>query len=244
MALASSSNTPGPRAWARIAGVFWLISIMGGLFAEAFVRSKLIADDPATTMQNILANEAIYRLGSVAMFVGTATYLALSAIMYRLLAPVNRTASSIAAFFSIAGCTIWIQELVHSAAPFAFAGAVGPSASAEQMQVLAFALLNLHSEALLLGMMCFGVHCLLMGYLIARSTFLPKLLGFLLLVGGLGYLTAGIAHMLSPPIAALLRRYLFLPGEAAEMLTGLWLAVVGLNAPKWKEQASSAERMV
>jgi hypothetical protein len=93
----------------------WLITIGLGLFAEAFVRDRLIADNAATTLSNILANETLYRLGEAALFLGTATYLALTAIMYRLLAPVSRTVSLIAAFFSVAGCVIWMLALVGDA---------------------------------------------------------------------------------------------------------------------------------
>ncbi|GAA0724379.1 DUF4386 domain-containing protein [Dokdonella soli] len=232
-----------PRAWARVAGVCWLIAIAGGLFAEAFVRARLITHDSLTTIQNILANEAMYRLGLAAMVVGTATYLALTAIMYRLLAPVNRTVSLIAAFFSIAGCAIWMLTLVSDAAPLVFfAGVVGSLApEAAQMQAPAFALLRLHPELLLLGMLCFGVQCLLMGCLIVRATFLPKLLGVILAVGGIGYLAAGFLHILAPPLAEQFGRYAFVPGEAGEALMGLWLTLVGVNARKWKLQSGLAE---
>jgi hypothetical protein len=229
-----------PRAWARVAGVCWVISIAGGMFAEVYVRAKLIAHDPATTIQNILANEQTYRLGSAAEFVGTAVYLALTVILYRLLAPINRTVSLIAAFFSAAGCTMWMMNLAFDAAPLVFiAGTQAASGVPDQTQSLTFALLKLHPEALILGMICFGVQCLLLGYLIVRSTFLPKVLGALLAVGGVGYLVAGFTHILSPTIAMQIGRYTFLPGEAAEVIMALWLTVIGVSAAKWKEAAGS-----
>ena len=225
--------------WARIAGLLWLLTIGLGLYAEAFVRERLITHDAATTLSNILANETSYRLGEAALFAGTAAYLALTAIMYRLLAPVSRTVSLIAAFFSVAGCVIWMLALVGDASPFVFfADAHALSApGAETLQALAFGLLKLHSETLLLGMLCFGVHCLLMGCLIIRASFLPAFIGAILAVGGAGYAAAGLLHLLSPALSAQFAEVLFIPGELGEASMGLWLALVGVNAAKWKATA-------
>jgi hypothetical protein len=74
-------------------------------------------------------------------------------------------------------------------------------------------------------MLCFGVQCLLVGYLIARHTF-PKPLGVLLALGGAGYIISASAHFLWPPLATALHGYGFLPGEAGEALLGLWLSVL------------------
>ena len=226
--------------WARIAGLLWLLTIGLGLYGEAFVRERLITHDAATTLSNILANEASYRLGEAALFLGTAAYLALTAIMYRLLAPVSKTVSLIAAFFSVAGCVIWMLALVGDASPFVFfADAHALSApGAETLQALAFGLLKLHSEMLLLGMLCFGVQCLLMGGLVMRASFLPAFIGAILAVGGAGYMAVGLLHVLSPALSAQFREALFLPGELGEASMGLWLTLVGVNAAKWKAAAA------
>jgi hypothetical protein len=80
----------------------------------------------------------------------------------------------------------------------------------------------------------FGCYCLLIGYLIFRSTFLPRILGALMAFGGLGWLT-----FLSPPIASHLSPYNMFPGVLGEGALTLWLLVVGVNVAKWKEQASA-----
>jgi hypothetical protein len=216
-----------------VAGILWLICIACGMFAEAYVRDKLILPhDAAGTIRNIFSNEQLYRLGFTLEFAGTAAYLALTAILYRLLAPVDATISLIAALFSVAGCTIWMANVASDMSPFVFRDVL-TSAHAEPLRSIAFALLRLRTETLLSGMLCFGVQCLLVGYLIARSSFLPKWLGALLAVGGAGYILSASAHFLSPPLAVALHGYGFLPGEAGEALLGLWLLVVGLNTAKW-----------
>jgi hypothetical protein len=235
---AEASAVTAPRTWARIAGILWLICIACGMFAEAYVRDNLVLPhDAAGTIRNIFSNEQLYRLGFTLEFAGTAAYLALTAILYRLLAPVDATISLIAALFSVAGCTIWMANVAGDVAPFVFRDLLTGD-HAEPSRTIVFALLRLRSETLVSGMLCFGVQCLLVGYLVVRSTCLPKALGALLALGGAGYIVSASAHFLWPPLAAALHGYGFLPGEAGEALLGLWLAIMGLNGAKWESLAA------
>jgi len=81
----------------------------------------------------------------------------------------------------------------------------------------------------------FGPYCILIGYLILRSTFLPRILGVLMAFAGLGWLI-----FLSPPLASHLSSYLKVLGVLAEGLLMLWLIAFGVNVQRWKEQASAA----
>jgi hypothetical protein len=223
-----------PARWARIAGICWLIAIVTGMFAEALVRSPLMTGNPASTLANILASQDRYRLAGAAMFAGTAAYLALSAILYRLFAPLSRTISSIALLFSVIGCTVWMLTLVIDAVPLLLANSPG----ADSTLVRVF--LALHPEALLLGMLCFGVQCLLVGCLITRASFLPKWLGVLLAIGGVGYIAAGFLHLVAPDLGHSLARWTFIPGEAGELALGGWLTIAGVNSERWRAQAGQA----
>ena len=79
-----------------------------------------------------------------------------------------------------------------------------------------------------------GCYCLLLGYLIFRSTFLPRHLGLLIAFAGLGWLT-----YLSTPIANFLSPYNLASGVLGEALVMLWLLVIGLNAQKWSALAAA-----
>jgi hypothetical protein len=81
----------------------------------------------------------------------------------------------------------------------------------------------------------FGFYCILIGYLIFRSTFLPRILGALMAFGGLGWLT-----FLSPPLANHLFPYNLVPGILGEGALTLWLLVMGVNVERWREQGSAA----
>jgi len=111
----------------------------------------------------------------------------------------------LAAFFSLVGCAIGPLSLIHLA----------PS----------------HINPLVF----FGFYRLLIGYLIFRSTFLPRILGVLMAIAGLGWLT-----FLSPPLANHLSPYNLAPGILGEGLLTLWLLAIGVNEQRWKEQASAA----
>jgi len=92
-----------------------------------------------------------------------------------------------------------------------------------------------HRVSSLSPLLFFGFYCLLIGYLILRSIFLPRLLGWLLAFAGLGWLM-----FLSPPIAKYLSLYIEVLGILAEASLMLWLLVRGVNVQRWKEQANAA----
>jgi len=104
----------------------------------------------------------------------------------------------------------------------------------EQLQALALMFLKLNVQTTQIGLVFFGFYCLLIGYLIFRSTFLPRILGALMVVAGLGWLT-----FLSPPLAKSLSPYVLAPGIVGEGLLTVWLLVKGVNVQRWNEQAEA-----
>ncbi len=228
-----------PRLKARIAGVLYLFP--GAAFAEFYVRSRLIVrDDAAATATNILAHESLFRLGFAADLVYVACYVGVTAILYVLLKPVSKSLSLLAAFFSLAGCAVMAANLVNQLAAVVVLGDAPYLAvfKTDQLQALALMFLKLHGLGSAIVMVFFGFYCLSIGYLILRSTFLPRILGLLLMIAGLSYLTYSFARFLSPELAAHLFPYILMPG-VAELLLALWLLVVGVNAAKWQKQASA-----
>jgi hypothetical protein len=138
----------------------------------------------------------------IANLTATASYVAVTLLFYNIFKPVQRVLSLLAALFGLVGCAF---------------GALSP-----------FNLAPYHINPLVF----FGFYCILIGYLIFRSAFLPSILGALMALGGLGWLTflsARLANYLSP--------YNFIPGMLGEGALTLWLLVMGVNAPKWKQRA-------
>jgi len=160
-----------PQLKARIAGVFYLLTFITGVFALVSSSGRFAA--------NLIA---------------TACYLAVTLLFYDLFKPVSRSLSLLAAFVSLLGLVMGLLSMFHLA-PF-------------QINNLVF----------------FGFYCLLIGYLIFRSAFLPRTLGVLMAIGGLGWLT-----FLSPSLAHELSPYNMAPGMIGEGALTLWLLVFGVR---------------
>ena len=227
-----------PRLKARMAGVCQLMEAVTAAFGEVIIPGKLVvAGNAAATAANILGHERLFWLGFVLSLIGVAFHNAWALLMYELLNPVNRSLSRLAAFVILVGCAIQaLTSLLYLAPLIILQGGSSLSAFApEQLQALALVFLRLNDYAFQIYLVFFGVWCLLIGYLIFRSTFLPRILGVLLAISGLGwvtYLYPPLAHRVYPIIAA--------ASALGEIPLELWLIVMGVNVQRWKEQASAA----
>ena len=231
-----------PRLEARITGAFYLLTILTGIFAEGFVSGRLVVDgDAAATATNIMTHRGLFQFGFAVYLIEMACQIAMTALFYDLLKPAGRTVSLIAAFIGLTGCVIKTLSRVFFIVPlFVLGGAHYLSVfSAEQLQALALLLLKVNDRGAAIALVFFGFYALLQGYLIVRSTFLPRVLGVLSIFGGLGWLSflyLPLGYHLFPYIAAL-----GLVGAASLIL---WLLVVGVNEQRWKEQAGVNGRRV
>jgi hypothetical protein len=225
------------RPRARITGVVYLLYFLTAIIGEFFLRGLVVDGDAAATANNILAHESLFRLGLATGLISTAFYVAVTALFYDLFKAVSRSLSLLAAFFSLVGCAILAFASLFQLAPLVVLGGSQYLSvfKVEQLRALALMFLELNTQAGNICVVFFGVYCLLIGYLIFRSTFLPRLLGVLMALAGLGWLT-----FLSPPLANHLSPYNLVLGFLAELALMLWLLVRGVNVQRWKEQASAA----
>ncbi|MGA2424281.1 MAG: DUF4386 domain-containing protein [Terriglobales bacterium] len=226
-----------PRPRARITGVVYLLFFLTVISAEFFVKGLVVDGDAAATANNILAHESLFRVGFAINLIATALYIAVTALFYDLFKPVNRSLSLLAAFFSLVGCAIQAFSYVFYLAPFVLLGGSQYLSvfKVEQLQALALMLLKLRSQAEQIDLVFFGFYDLLIGCLILRSTFLPRILGGLMALAGLAWLI-----FLLPPLANYLSYYILPLGFLAELLLMLWLLVKGVNVQRWMEQAGAA----
>ena len=234
--MTGSMTETSPSFKARTAGAFWLTTAVTSSFAAFVLGRVLVSGDAAATTANVLANEALFRSGTAANLIATACYVVATLLVYELLKPVSRTVSLLAAFFSLVGCAIGALSCVFDVAPFILLGGKHYLSvfTGEQLQALSLMFLQVRGQANNIGLVFFGLHCLLVGYLILRSTFLPRVIGALMVVAGFGWLT-----FLSPPLASSLLPYNMMPGGIGELSLSLWLIVMGVNVQRWKQQASS-----
>jgi hypothetical protein len=226
-----------PRPRARITGLVYLFYFLTAISGELFLKGLVVEGDAAATANNILAHQSLFRLGLATGLIATACYVAVTALFYDLFEPVNRIVSLLAAFFSLVGCAILaFASLFQLAALVVLGGGQYLSVfKAEQLRALAVLFLELYGQGVSICFVFFGVYCLLIGYLILKSTFLPRVLGVLMAFAGLGWLT-----FLFPLLANYLSPYILILGFLAEVALMLWLLGMGVNVQRWKEQASPA----
>ncbi len=227
-----------PRLKARITGAFYLLTILTGIFAQGFVSGSLVADgDAAATATNILTHRGLFQLGFAVYLIEMACQIAMTALFYDLLKPAGRSVSLVAALLGLTGCIIKTLSRLFFIAPlFILGGAHYLSVfSTEQLQALALLFLRVNDHGAGIALAFFGFYALLNGYLIIRSTFLPRILGAWSAVAGLGWLT-----FLYPPLGYRLFPYVAVFGLLGSVLLILWLLVFGVNEQRWKEQASAA----
>ncbi|HEV2705469.1 MAG TPA: DUF4386 domain-containing protein [Pyrinomonadaceae bacterium] len=230
-----------PRLTARAAGFFWLMTFVLGVYALAGDR-LVLWNDAAATAANIVVREPEFRLGTAANLLATVSYLVATVLVYDLLKPLNRNLSLLAAFFSLAGCAISGLSFIFRLAPLLVLGDVPYMSvfTAEQLQAQAHTFLRLGGLAFYISSVFFGLHCLLVGYLIVRSRFLPRFVGGLMIFAGVGWLTMSFANLLAPPFGRSLSPYILLPGMLGEGTLSLWLLIVGVNVRRWKERTDAA----
>jgi len=239
MELTTNPGTQAPRSLARAAGVFWLLTILTSMFAFIIAGNFMVAGDAAATAANLTAHESLQRLAFVANLMATVCYLTVTLLMYVLLKPVNRHVSLLGAFFSLVGCAIGTVSCLLFLAPLAVlnGGSAPGGFTVEQTQALALTVLTLSGRANDIGLVFFGCHVLTIGYLIRRSTFLPRVLGTLLFVTGVCYLTNSFATFMALPFRGYLMPIVGLGGLLGEgALTG-WLLIKSVNLQRWIQQA-------
>src|SRR5712672_3124976 len=220
-----------PRLKARIIGVFYLVTILTGIFAQGFVSGRLVVDgDAAATAANILTHRGLFQLAFAVYLIEMACQIAITALFYDLLKPAGRIVSLVAAFLGLTGCVIKTFSRVFFIVPlFVLGGAHYLSVfSAEQLQALALLFLKVNDRGAGGALVFFGFYALLTGYLIIRSTFLPRILGVLSVVGGLGWLS-----FLYPPLGGRLFPFISMFAVLGAAALIVWFVVYGVNEQRW-----------
>jgi hypothetical protein len=227
------------RVKARIAGGLWLVVIVTGGFA-AFVTMKLMAPDPASTAAKIVGSETLFRLGFASNLLATVCYIGVTVILYDVLKPVSRTLSQFAAFVGLAGSAAGAASSLALLVPLTVLGNAPylSGFTADQLRGLAFASLRMNAQGFSISMALFGFQMVTVGYLILRSTFLPRALGALLAAGGSSYVISSFLSLVAPPLGSALSPFIIPAAVLGEGSLCLWLLVKGVNLPNWERQFS------
>lgn len=216
-----------PRARARLSGVFQALEGMPAVFGQTIVLGIVVVNGNASsTAHNIMANETLYRIGFALPLVAVGFHITWALLIYHLFRVVNRTINQLALLVILVGCALQAAAAVVYLSPVLYL-----QAGFTQFDGVLL-LINLSRLTFDVYLIFFGLWCVLLGYLIVRSTFMPRLIGVLLLADGLGWMT-----YLVPPFASAIFPAIAVVAGVAEFSLLLWMLIFGVNSERWYEQA-------
>lgn len=231
-----------PKTFARIGGVLYLLIIALGIFYEMIVRDSIvIPGDAMATMTSLKENEFFWRLGILAEFLSSIIGFGLILIMYKLTKPVNKDLAMLAAFFNLSAATIqtvYIIQLVEVLFP------IGTSAylqafTTEQLGAMVSLGMKSHVFGFGIALLMFGPYFLITGFLIYKSNYLPKFIGILYILSGVGYLINSVMLILAPQFSGIVFMIIVLPVFTGEISLALTLLLRGVNETEWNKYASN-----
>jgi len=221
-------NSSNIKNIARLAGFLYFLLIPLGVFGIIYVPSTLIVDgDIAATVTNITNNESLFRLSIVAALIAQVVNIAVVLFLYKILAPVSRIAAGLMVLFSLLAVPITMLNELNNGAVLLLLESARPSLA----QINLF--LNLHEYGIQIAGIFFGLWLLPMGYLVFKSTFIPKFIGILLMIACVGYLADSFVFFVNSDFGVVFSEFTFV-GEA---VMTFWLLIKGVNVRQWKKRA-------
>ncbi len=224
----------------RTAGYGYLIIFISGIFANFFVlESLIVAGNAAATANNIIANEFLYRIGILSFVIMVIVDVLVAWALYIFLKPVNNNLSLLAAWLRLVNCAVFGIALIDLINVLEVLNSTGLSAAGESGNgaVQAMLLLKSFDYTWIIGLIFFGLHLFLLGYLIIKSDYIPSILGFLLIAASFGYLIDSFAHFLLSNYTdykEIFEMIVVIPGIIGELSFCLWLLIKGTKIPQIK----------
>lgn len=210
-----------------------LLSLVAGGLGEGFAPSQLIVPgDAAATAHHVVASNALFRVGFAGYLIEAACDIALTVIFYLLLRPVHRPVALLAAFFRLFSTGLFAVGEVFYFAPSLLVGgdAYLKSFTPNQLNTLVLFFLNLYGVPAAMSLMFYGMGSIFLGYLTYRSGYLPRVLGILLALGGLGFVLRTFAIVLTPQLPSMV---LQLPLILALLALAVWFLLRGVDVAAW-----------
>jgi len=226
-----------PQTLARIAGVGYLIIFFTAIYANFFVLESLVVPgDAAATFANLQAGQGEFRLGTVAFLSTVVIDVLLSWAFYLLFRPVSSGLALLTAWFRLVYSAIFGIAIYHLFTVISMLNGVGfaQGMGAGEMALRAGLSLEAFNQVWLIGLVFFGLHLGMLGVMVVKSAAMPRVLGLLLILAGLGYLIDSFANILLPNYAdheELFLMIVAIPGIVGEFSFSVWLLAKGVKEP-------------
>jgi len=225
---------------ARIAGL-WYLGFTLGPFYLLYVPSKTVVhNDAAATATRVLAHEMLFRWSMLAETIGAVIFIGLGLALYRLFEGVDRHRARQLVALVLVSSALGLVTVVFSAAALLVYGGGEPFAAFDThtREAIGMLLIRMHGQALGINQMFWGLWLLPFGWLVVRSCFLPRWLGYWLLLDGVAWVVLSVSWFLAPLYTDALFRYLQ-PVFLAELVAMLWLLTMGAKQQPLVAAASS-----
>ncbi len=200
------------------------------MFGQTIVLGMLVVNGNASaTAHNILANETLYRIGFAIPLVAVGFHITWALLIYQLFRVVNRTINQLALLVILVGCSLQAAAAVVYLSPLLYL-----QAGFTQLDTVPL-LINLGHLTFDVFLIFFGLGCVLLRSLIMGTTFMPRVIGAMLVADGLGWMT-----YLFPPLATSIFPAIAAVAGVAEFSLLLWMLILGVKSDRWYEQARAS----
>ena len=195
--------------------------------------------DAATTANNIMANELLFRIGFVSDLIHETLFLLVAWALYVLLKPVNKNHAFLMVMLALVSVSIQsINLLIQFAAVELLSGASYLTVfAADQLRAQVMFFLNLQNHGIIIAQIFSGLWALPLGFLVYKSGFLPRILGILLMIGAFGFPIDSIQYFLFPRYRAIISLVVIMPAVIGVVSLNLWLLFKGVNVEQWEKRA-------
>jgi Domain of unknown function (DUF4386) len=220
------------RKTARVAGLLYLLMTICGAFSMIYVDPKFyVPDDPTATVTKILASESLFRIGIASNLISIVLFLFVAYALYNLFKSVDKDLAMLMILLVVVSVPVGLN--FNEFAPILLTKGAGYHSSfqAAQLQALAMTFLELQKNADFIGQVFWGLWLFPLGLLVFKSGFMPKVLGVLLIFGGVGYILNSLTFLLFPDYKVI-TYFGSLIGFVSEILFIFWLLIKGVNNQK------------
>lgn len=219
---------------ARMAGLQYLVIVITGFYGILYVSSQItVKSNAAATMQNMLNHEFLFRSGITAKLIGTIAFIFLVLVLYRIFKSTHEYRAKLMVFLVIVQIPIvFVLVTFNFSALMVAKGNLLSSLSITERQEFVYFLLRTYKLGIIILMIFWGLWLIPFGQLVLKSGYMPKFIGYLLIIGGWAYVIESLDYILLDEMLSLITDYTFVLYSVAELSTVAWLLIKGIKTPK------------
>ena len=229
--MSSADNNVSLRKTARLTGALYFIWILTGLFSLMYVPSHtMVHGDAVGTAKKMLANEFLFRTSLINNIVSSAIWVVLVLLLHRIFKKVNeRTAKLLVALVIVQIPVAFVMGAFDITALMIFKGEILQTFEPIRRQDIAMLFLKVNDNATTTLIMFWGLWLLPFGQLVYKSGFIPRIFGWCLFIGGIGWIIDSIVILLFPSYSPFISTYVMATGTIGEIPIMLWFLIMGVK---------------